>query len=150
MKVVIFSWSIVFLTLRTLLQFRINCSMFSSSFAHNKLFESFSFFYILIRLPGRMYVPVSSFNFNGSLAASTAEWQLILNKGWIIPVFRFSTVRKSSPLYNGCSCIIGALQWLYTVFLTIVHMVFLTGLSRYQLASFQNKNSIIRWLACNM
>jgi hypothetical protein len=55
--------------------------MFSSSFAHNKHFGSVSFFYILIRLPGRMYVPVSIFNFNGSLAASTAEWQLILNKG---------------------------------------------------------------------
>jgi hypothetical protein len=29
----------------------------------------------------RMYVPVSSFNFIGHLAASTAEWQLILNRG---------------------------------------------------------------------
>jgi hypothetical protein len=38
-------------------------------------------------------------------ASSPAEWQLILNWGWIIPVFRFSTVMKLSPLYNGSSCI---------------------------------------------
>ena len=48
-------------------------------------------------------------------------------------------VRKLSPLYNDSSCIIEPLQWLYTVFLTIaVHMVFLTGLSRYPLASFRS------------
>jgi hypothetical protein len=123
-----------------LLQFRIKCSMFSSSFALSKHFGSISFLYILIRLLCRMYVPVSSsFNFIGNLAASTAQWQLILNRGWIIPVFRFSTVRKLSPLNNGSSCIIEPLQWLYTVFLTIaVHMVFLTGLSRYHLASLRS------------
>ena len=131
----------VFLTFLRLLQFRIKCSIFSSSFAHNKPFGSISFLYILILLLCRMYVPVSSFNFTGYLAASMAEWQLILNKGWIFPVSRFSAVRKLSPLYNGSrpSCIIEPLQWLYTVFLTIaVHMVFLTGLSRYQLASFRS------------
>jgi hypothetical protein len=44
-------------------------------------FGSISFLYILIRLLCRMYVPVSSFNFIGSLAAATGEWQLILNRG---------------------------------------------------------------------
>ena len=135
MKVVISSWSMVFLTLLRLLQFRIKCYIFSSSFAHNTHFGFISFLYVLILLLCRMYVPVSSFNFTGYLAASMAEWQLIFNKGWIVPVSRFSAVRKLSLLYNGSSCIIEPLQWLYTVFLTIeVHMVFLTGLSRYQLA----------------
>jgi hypothetical protein len=31
-------------------------------------------------------MPVSSFNFIGNLTVSIAEWQLILNKGWIFPV----------------------------------------------------------------
>jgi hypothetical protein len=84
-----------------LLQFRIKCSMFSSSFALSKHFGSISFLYILIRLLCRMYVPVSSsFNFIGNLAASTAQWQLILNRGWIIPVFRFSTVKYYTSVDN--------------------------------------------------
>jgi hypothetical protein len=38
-----------------------------------------------------MYVPVSSFNFIGNLAASMTEWQLILKKGGS---FQFSGFRR--------------------------------------------------------
>jgi hypothetical protein len=36
--------------------------------------------------------------------------KLILNKGWIFPVSRFSAVRILNPLYNGRSCIIEPLK----------------------------------------
>jgi hypothetical protein len=41
-----------------------------------------------------MYVPVSSFNFIGNLAASMTEWQLILKKGGS---FQFSGFRRIRP-----------------------------------------------------
>jgi hypothetical protein len=46
-----------------------------------------------------MYVPVSSFNFIGNLAASMTEWQLILKKGGSFQFNKFRASLRSAQFF---------------------------------------------------